>query len=218
MVTGENMGLAIFDNTWYCDKCNARFKNKDDFIYCPNCGNVLKNDWYQMDLQSIEKCLNKPARSICENCGEKFDIDYNFCPHCSKKLKKESILARVEKDNSIIAYWNGEEICVFDKKIFLSYPHFSGAAVRECFKWKSILDEKLESDFIEIGRLPPKKLSFKEMFSIFIGAAGGTIVNDIIKFLPYYDQDDLDEEPYNIEILEIRDDLYVKLAVERVLY
>ena len=59
MIIGESMGLAPFDNIWYCDKCDLRFKDEDDFIYCPNCGEVLKNDWYQMALQSIEKCLNK---------------------------------------------------------------------------------------------------------------------------------------------------------------
>ena len=85
------MGLAPFDNIWYCDKCDMRFKDEDDFIYCPNCGNVLKNDWYQMDLQSIEKCLNKTSRSVCEDCDEEFDIEYNFCPLCSNKLKKESM-------------------------------------------------------------------------------------------------------------------------------
>ena len=85
------MGLAPFDNIWYCDKCDLRFKDEDDYIYCPNCGDVLKNDWYQMSLQSIEECLKKLSRSICEDCGEEFNIEYNFCPLCSKELKKESM-------------------------------------------------------------------------------------------------------------------------------
>lgn len=86
-----------------------------------------------MSLQSIEKCLNKFSRSICEECGEEFDVEYKFCPFCSNELKKERILIRVEKDNSITTYWNGEEICVFNKEIFLSSPHFSGPTVIDCF-------------------------------------------------------------------------------------
>ena len=211
------MGLAHFDNTWYCDKCDAHFKNENEFLFCPKCGNVLKNDWYQMSLQSIENCLNKFSRSICEECGEEFDAKYKFCPFCSNELKKERILIRVEKDNSITAYWNGEEICVFNKEIFLSSPHFSGSTVIDCFKYKSLLDKKLESDFLDIDMKPPQKLSYEETYSIFI-LKERVIVTDMIKFFPYYDQDDLDEEPYNIEILKIRDDLYIKLAVINVIY
>ena len=80
------------------------------------------------------------------------------------------------------------------------------------------MDKKLESDFLDIDMKPPQKLSYEETYSIFILRERGVIVTDMIKFLLYYDEDDLDEEQYNIEILEIRDDLYVKLAVERVVY
>ncbi len=124
MIVGEDMGLIGFDNTWYCDKCNLRFEDNDDFIYCPNCGDVLKNDWYQMALQSIENFFNENSRSVCEDCGEEFDVDYNFCPYCSNKLKKESIMCRIEKDNSITSCWNGEEICIFDRDIFFILPSF----------------------------------------------------------------------------------------------
>ena len=77
MIIGENMGgLISFDNTWYCDKCNEDFKDEDDFIYCPYCGDVLKNDWYQRHLQSIEEFFNESAKSVCEDCGEEFNKEY----------------------------------------------------------------------------------------------------------------------------------------------
>ena len=95
------MGLMGFDNTWYCDKCGEHIKNEDDFIYCPKCGNVLKNDWYQMALQSIEKCLGNFSKSICEDCGEEFDENYNFCPLCSNELKKEGILVSAIRPPSV---------------------------------------------------------------------------------------------------------------------
>ena len=213
--------LPYFDNTWYCDKCNEQIKDKNDFIYCPKCGNVLKNDQYQKNLESIEKCLDNFSKSICEDCGEEFDEDYNFCPFCSKELKKESITKRLDKNNSLIAKWNGEETCIFDKEIFLSSVHFSRTIVTDCFKWKNCLDNKLESDFIEINAKPPQKLSFKETFSIFILKERGEIVSDVIKFLPEYNEDDFNHTTHkdeDIDILKIRDDLYVILTVYYVLY
>lgn len=212
------MSLPYFDNIWYCDKCNLHFKDKDDFIYCPYCGEVLKNDWYQRDLQSIEKYLNEISKCICEDCGEEFDIEYNFCPLCSNKLKKEGIMSKVEKDNSITAYWNGEEICVFNKDIFLDSPNFSRTTVIDCFKWKNRLDYKLESDFLEIDRKPPQKLSYAETYSIFDLRGSGTIVRDIIQFIPEYDEDNLNDNPYENKVLKIRKDLYVKLYVDYVIY
>lgn len=214
------MSLIIFDETWYCDNCDERFKDEDNLLFCPNCGNLLKNDFYQMILQSIEKYLKEFSISICKKCGEEFDVKYNFCPFCSNELKKQNIFVRVEKDNSITAYWNGEEICVFNKDIFLSHPHFSESAVMDCFRWKSLLDKKIEFDFIGINRKLPQKLSFKETFSIFILRENGIIVNNIIKFLPYYNETNLDEhyEPYNIKVLKIRENLYVKLAVDHIVY
>lgn len=215
------MGLIGFDNTWYCDTCGERIKNEDDFIYCPKCGNVLKNDWYQMSLQSIEKCLDNFSKSICEDCGEEFDKDYNFCPLCSNELKKEIVTKRVENDNSLIAEWNGEETCVFDKDLFLSSPHFSGTTVRDCFKWKDYLDNKLESEFREIDSEIPQRLSFKEVYSIFISKQRGEIVKGIIKFIPEYNENDFNCEKYNseiIDVLKIRTDLYVIVAVDYVEY
>ena len=215
----KNMGLKPFDNTWYCDKCGERIKNEDDFIYCPNCGNVLKNDWYQMSLQSIEDYLNKYSSSICENCCEEFDKDYNFCPLCSNELKKEGILIRVEKDNSITADWNGEEISVFNKSIFLSSPHFSGTTVLRCFENKNHMDRKLESDFRKIGLKPPEKITFEEACRIF--ESWGRNVLCIEKFFPKSNTEDSDDgklESDRREVLKIREDLFVKLAVEYLIY
>ena len=130
-------------------------------------------------------------------------------------------MKRVEKDNSLIADWNGEEVCVFDKDIFLSSPHFSGTTVTGCFKWKDYLDSKLESDFIKINSETPQRLSFKETYSIFILKECGEIVRGIIKFIPEYNEDDFDYEQYKseiIDVLKIREDLYVILAVDYVEY
>lgn len=221
MILVRNMGLMGFDNTWCCDKCGERIKDEDDFIYCPKCGNVLKNDWYQMALQSIEKCLDNFSKSICEDCCEEFDEEYNFCPLCSNELKKESIMKRIEKDNSLIAEWNGKEVCIFDKDIFLSSPHFSGTTVMDCFKWKNYLDSKLVADFMGINSEIPQKLSFIETYSIFISKQRGEIVKGIIKFLPGYNENDFDDEPYKQEIfdvLKIREELYVVVAVDYVDY
>ena len=174
-----------------------------------------------MALQSIEKCLGNFSKSICEDCGEEFDENYNFCPLCSNELKKEGIMKRVEKDNTIIAEWNGEEVCIFDKEIFLSSPHFSGTAVTDCFEWKDYLDSKLESDFMKIDSKPPQRLSFKETYSIFILKGSGEIVRGIIKFLPEYNKENFNYEPYKaemIDVLKIREDLYVMVAVDNVVY
>lgn len=167
------MGLIGFDNTWYCDKCNARFKDEDDFIYCPYCGDVLKNDWYQMTLQSIEEFFNKASKSICEECGEEFDKDYNFCHLCSKELKKENIPFKIEEDNSITADWNGEKTVIFDKDMFISHPHFSGSAVIKSFEFKENIDYKL----MKLGLKPSEKLTYNETFSMFVSLEGaGRIV------------------------------------------
>ena len=73
MIIGEKMGgLEKFDNTWNWDKCDVRFKDEDDFIYCPYCGDVLKNDWYQRDLKLIEDFFFFFSKSICVYCYEVF--------------------------------------------------------------------------------------------------------------------------------------------------
>lgn len=206
------MGLIGFDNTWYCDKCNARFKDEDDFIYCPYCGDVLKNDWYQMTLQSIEEFFNKASKSICEECGEEFDKDYNFCPLCSKELKKENIPFKIEEDNSITADWNGEKTVIFDKDMFISHSHFSGSAVIKSFEFKENIDYKL----MKLGLKPSEKLTYNETFSMFVSLEwAGRIVNGVIEFI----QDDSREyDPGYMHVYKIREDLYVVLSVDYVVY
>ena len=202
------MVIIDFDNTWYCDKCNAHFKDEDDFIYCPYCGDVLKNDWYQMTLQSIEEFFNKASKSICEECGEEFDKDYNFCPLCSKELKKENIPFKIEEDNSITADWNGEKTVIFDKDMFISHPHFSGSAVIKSFEFKESMDYKL----MKLGLKPSEKLTYNETFPLFVSLEeAGMIVNGVIEFL----QDD--SRKYDLgymHVYKIREDLYVVLSVD----
>lgn len=220
------MGLAPFDNIWYCDKCDVRFKDEDDFIYCPFCGDVLKNDWYQMSLQSIKEFLYVDTKSICEECCEEFDKEFNFCPLCSNKLKKQNTPFKIEKDNSITADWNGQKTRIFDKEIFISSPHFSAATVKKCFKDKNFFDDKLESDFIEIDLEPPEKLNYKETYSI---ASLGTSTDEIrgIKFVPELSEDILTDEDFKPEnrinyinnqcaIVKLRENLYAKVRVELV--
>ena len=206
------MVLIDLDNTWYCDKCNARFKDEDDFIYCPYCGDVLKNDWYQMDLQYIEEFFNKASKSICEECGEEFDKDYKFSPLCSKELKKESIPFKIEEDNSITAEWNGKKTVIFDKDMFISHPHFSGSAVIKSFEFKESMDYKL----MKLRLKPSEKLTYNETFSMFVSLEGaGMIVNGVIEFL----QDDSREyDPRYMHVYKIREDLYVVLSVDYVVY
>ena len=202
------MVIIDFDNTWYCDKCNARFKDEDDFIYCPYCGDVLKNDWYQMDLQYIEEFFNKASKSICEECGEEFDKDYKFCPLCSKELKKESIPFKIEEDNSITTEWNGKKTVIFDKDMFISHPHFSGSAVIKSFEFKESMDYKL----MKLGLKPSEKLTYNETFSMFVYLERpGMTVNGVIEFL----QDDPREDDREyMHIYKIREDLYVVLSVD----
>ena len=202
------MVIIDFDNTWYCDKCNAHFKDEDDFIYCPYCGDVLKNDWYQMTLQSIEEFFNKASKSICEECGEEFDKDYNFCPLCSKELKKENIPFKIEEDNSITADWNGEKTVIIDKDMFISNPYFSGSAVIKSFEFKESMDYKL----MKLGLKPSEKLTYNETFPLFVSLEeAGMIVNGVIEFL----QDD--SRKYDLgymHVYKIREDLYVVLSVD----
>lgn len=202
------MVLIDFDNTWYCDKCNARFKDEDDFIYCPYCGDVLKNDWYQMDLQYIEEFFNKASKNICEECGEEFDKDYNFCPLCSKELKKENIPFKIEEDNSITADWNGEKTVIFDKDMFISDPYFSGSAVIKSFEFKESMDYKL----MKLGLKPSEKLTYNETFSMFVYLERSRMtVNGVIEFL----QDDSREDDLEyLHVYKIREDLYVVLSVD----
>ena len=105
------MSLPAVDENWYCEDCDLNFEycDKPDFLFCPNCGKVLKNDMYQYNLDGLIDSLNNLGKSICENCGEEFDKEYNFCPLCSEKLKKETIPFDIEKDNSVTVDWNGEK-------------------------------------------------------------------------------------------------------------
>lgn len=52
----------------YCDT-----ENKNDSIYCKNCGMPL----------GLGKKIN------CDNCGEIVDISYKFCPNCGAKLENK---------------------------------------------------------------------------------------------------------------------------------
>ena len=212
MIIGEKMGgLAEFDNTWYCDKCDVRFKDEDDFIYCPYCGDVLKNEWYQRDLKLIEDFFNETAKSICENCGEEFDKDFKFCPLCSNELEKQSIPFKIEKDNSITADWNGEKTYIFDKDMFISNPHFSRSAVINSFKFKESIDDNL----LKLG-VNPSELTYNEIYSMFVGLEGaGIIVNGIIAVLP---DNCVEYEPQYVHVYRIREDLYVELSVDHVVY
>lgn len=81
------MSLPAVDENWYCEDCDLNFEycDKPDFLFCPNCGKVLKNDMYQSKLDRLIDSLNNLGKSICENCGEEFDKEYNFCPLCSEK-------------------------------------------------------------------------------------------------------------------------------------
>lgn len=213
MTIGENMGgLAEFDNKWYCDKCDKSFKDEDDFIYCPCCGDVLKNDWYQRDLKLIEDFFNENAKSICEECGEEFDKDFKFCPLCSNELEKQCIPFKIEKDNSITADWNGEKTYIFDKEIFISHPHFARSAVINSFEFKESIDDKL----LKLGLKPSEKLTYKETFSMFVWLEEtGIRVNGIIAVLP---NNCVEYEPRYVHVYRIREDLYVELSVDHVVY
>ena len=66
-----------------------------------------------------------------------------------------------------------------------------------------------------------ERLSFKETYSIFILKGSGEIVRGIIKFLPEYNKENFNYEPYKaemIDVLKIREDLYVMVAVDNVVY
>ena len=38
------MSLSAVDENWYCEDCDLNFEycDKPDFLFCPNCGKVLK--------------------------------------------------------------------------------------------------------------------------------------------------------------------------------
>lgn len=157
------------DENWYCEDCDLNFEycDKPDFLFCPNCGKVLKNDMYQYNLDGLIDSLNNLGKSICENCGEEFDKEYNFCPLCSEKLKKETIPFDIEKDNSVTVDWNGEKALVYDKCVYLSNPHFAVGSIIECISSKNYTDEKLECDFKRIDETLPEKLTYDEAYSIY---------------------------------------------------
>lgn len=206
------MTLVPFDNTWYCDKCDEYFKDEDDFIYCPYCGDVLKHDWYQRNLEDIEEFFNSGEKSICEECGEEFDKNFKFCPLCSKELKKESIPFKIEKDNSITADWNGEKTVIFNKELFISCPHFSATAVIKSFKFKESMDYKL----MKLGLKPSEKLTYDETFSMFVSLESMGQVNGVIEF--FKDDRKIPTMYDYMSVYKIREDLYAVLSVDFVYY
>ena len=80
---------------------NAVNTSKDDFIYCPKCGNVLKNDWHHI-FDHVEKFLLGGGNSvmmtsfganaanedevICPNCKSANGKDTKFCGNCGSPL------------------------------------------------------------------------------------------------------------------------------------
>lgn len=219
------MSLPAVDENWYCEDCDLNFEycDKPDFLFCPNCGKVLKNDMYQYNLDGLIDSLNNLGKSICENCGEEFDKEYNFCPLCSEKLKKETIPFDIEKDNSVTVDWNGEKALVYDKCVYLSNPHFAVGSIIECISSKNYTDEKLECDFKRIDETLPEKLTYDEAYSIYELNGWGNLVH-IEEFISKLSQDILESDQFKpnekinyIEnerfnrILKLREDLYVKL-------
>ncbi|WP_400228773.1 hypothetical protein [Methanobrevibacter smithii] len=68
------MSLPAVDENWYCEDCDLNFEycDKPDFLFCPNCGKVLKNDMYQYKLDGLtlpEKLTYDEAYSIYELNG-----------------------------------------------------------------------------------------------------------------------------------------------------
>ncbi len=219
------MSLPAVDENWYCEDCDLNFEycDKPDFLFCPNCGKVLKNDMYQYNLDGLIDSLNNLGKSICENCGEEFDKEYNFCPLCSEKLKKETIPFDIEKDNSVTVDWNGEKALVYDKCVYLSNPHFAVGRIIKCISSKNYTDEKLECDFKRIDETLPEKLTYDEAYSIYELNGWGNLVH-IEEFISKLSQDILESDQFKpnekinyIEnerfnrILKLREDLYVKL-------
>lgn len=154
------MDLPAVDENWYCEDCDLNFEycDKPDFLFCPNCGKVLKNDMYQYKLDGLIDSLNNLGKSICENCGEEFDKEYNFCPLCSEKLKKETIPFDIEKDNSVTVDWNGEKALVYDKCVYLSNPHFAVGSIIECISSKITLMRNWNVTLKELMKLFPRNL------------------------------------------------------------
>lgn len=221
------MSLPAVDENWYCEDCDLNFEycDKPDFLFCPNCGKVLKNDMYQYNLDGLIDSLNNLGKSICENCGEEFDKEYNFCPLCSEKLKKETIPFDIEKDNSVTVDWNGEKALVYDKCVYLSNPHFAVGSIIECISSKNYTDEKLECDFKRIDETLPEKLTYDEAYSIYELNGWGNLVH-IEEFISKLSQDILESDQFKpnekinyIEnerfnrILKLREYLYVKLMI-----
>lgn len=221
------MDFPAVDENWYCEDCDLNFEycDKPDFLFCPNCGKVLKNDMYQYNLDGLIDSLNNMGKSICENCGEEFDKEYNFCPLCSEKLKKETIPFDIEKDNSVTVDWNGEKALVYDKCVYLSNPHFAVGRIIKCISSKNYTDEKLECDFKRIDETLPEKLTYDEAYSIYELNGWGNLVH-IEEFISKLSQDILESDQFKpnekinyIEnerfnrILKLREDLYVKLMI-----
>lgn len=59
------MSLPAVDENWYCEDCDLNFEycDKPDFLFCPNCGKVLKNDMYQYNLDGLIDSLNNLVKA-----------------------------------------------------------------------------------------------------------------------------------------------------------
>ena len=59
------MDLPAVDENWYCEDCDLNFEycDKPDFLFCPNCGKVLKNDMYQYNLDGLIDSLNNLVKA-----------------------------------------------------------------------------------------------------------------------------------------------------------
>ena len=63
------MSLPAVDENWYCEDCDLNFEycDKPDFLFCPNCGKVLKNDMYQYNLDGLIDSLKAYVKIVVKN-------------------------------------------------------------------------------------------------------------------------------------------------------
>lgn len=96
-------------------KCDhAKLTPDKDFGYCPDCGKLVKNEWYitrcsccGIKLRSVSKNGNVyPANTYCSNCGnndfivEKLDkinfIDINFAVLIKKEIEERNTVSTTQ--------------------------------------------------------------------------------------------------------------------------